>query len=195
MVLVSFVSYGQVDITKLNNLEKKIVQTFKDTYVESHFKDPYSFKLLKLEIKPKTFGDWLMDDINYIQNEIKFNTTSYSKIDSLQDLYHELLSLKVKHPDSPLTSLKPMARIEKIRQERLENLKKKLNENIKEYSEMSSDKKNKIKGYEVRIDCYGNNSYGNPILGRYKFNYLLFDKNMLPINYYGIDKLHVKELN
>jgi hypothetical protein len=40
----------------------------------------------------------------------------------------------------------------------------------KQYAEMTDIEKLSIKQYKVRLDCYGNNSYGNPILGRYKFS-------------------------
>ena len=50
-------SFSQIDINTLNEMDKKIVKTFRDIYVEKTFKDPYSFKLLKLETKPITLGE------------------------------------------------------------------------------------------------------------------------------------------
>ena len=155
MVLVSFVSYGQVDVSTLNDTEKMILKTFRDTYVEKTYKDPYSFKLLKLEVTPKTFGDWTMDNLNFVKKQIeqkdfKFQTESQL----LEDM----------------------------------------NKHQKEYSEMSFEIKNKIKAYQVRLDCYGNNSYGNPILGRYKFNYVIYAKDMSLLDYYRTDKLYVSEI-
>ena len=52
------------------------------------------------------------------------------------------------------------------------------------YSEMSEDSKKLLKSIEVRLDCYGTNSYGGQILGRYSFNYVLIDRDLKPINYY-----------
>ena len=152
MVLVSFVSYGQVDLSTLNDTEKMILKTFKDTYVEKTFKDPYSFKLLKFEVTSKTFGDWVMDDINFIKKQIEQKDFKFQTENQL-----------------------------------IEDM----NKHQKSYSEMSSEIKNKIKGYKVNLDCYGNNSYGNPILSRYKFNYVVYSKDMRLIDYYNTDKLYV----
>jgi hypothetical protein len=54
----------------------------------------------------------------------------------------------------------------------------------KEYSEISDESKKLLKSIEVRLDCYGTNSYGGQILGRYSFNYVLIDRDLKPFNYY-----------
>ena len=135
MVLMSFVSYGQVDVATLNDTEKKIVKTFKDVYVEKTFKDPYSFKLLRIDVTPKTFGDWQIDNIVYLKDFLLKRDFKYQS-----------------------------------EKEALESLSR----NEKEYSEMSDEIKKTIKAYKVRLDCYGNNSYGNSILGKYEFNYIVY---------------------
>lgn len=61
-------SFSQIDINTLNEMDKKIVKTFRDIYVEKTFKDPYSFKLLKLETKPITLGEWGLKDINFLKS-------------------------------------------------------------------------------------------------------------------------------
>jgi hypothetical protein len=68
--------------------------------------------------------------------------------------------------------------------------------NEKEYSEMTDEIKKTIKAYKVRLDCYGNNSYGNPILGKYEFNYVVYSGLNLnePVNYENERKLYVTEL-
>ena len=155
--LVTMVSFGQVDISTLNDFEKKIVKTFKETYVDKTFKDPYSFKLLKLEITPKTFGDWSLDNLNFCKKQI------------------EIKDFRVQPKQQYLDDV---AKYEK------------------EYSEMSEELKKTIKAYKVRIDCYGNNSYGNPILGKYEFNYVIYSGMDLsnPITYGGDKKPYVSEL-
>jgi hypothetical protein len=77
-----------------------------------------------------------------------------------------------------------------------EQLIQQLNKHQKKYSEMSPEIKDKIKSYQVRLDCYGNNSYGNPILGRYEFNYVIYNGLDLtkPTDYYNGDKLYVSEI-
>ena len=52
------------------------------------------------------------------------------------------------------------------------------------YLKQNDSTKNLIMMYEVKLDCYGTNSYGGQILGRYSFNYSLIDPNLIPTNYY-----------
>ena len=59
---------------------------------------------------------------------------------------------------------------------------------------MSDEIKKTIKSYEVRLDCYGSNSYGGKVLSRYKFNYVVLDLNMNPIDYYNGNNLYVTEI-
>lgn len=144
-ILFSTSSFSQVDINSLNEMDKKIVKTFKDIYVEKTFKDPYSFKLLKLETNPITLGEWGVKDINFLKSLLEKKDFSVLKENEI------------------LERLKPLE---------------------KKYSEMSEDSKKILKSIEVRLDCYGTNSYGGQILGRYSFNYVLIDRDMNPINYY-----------
>ncbi len=47
---------------------------------------------------------------------------------------------------------------------------KKMQDSLKSVTSiMTAEEKNKVKSYIVYIDAYGANSYGNKILGRYKF--------------------------
>jgi hypothetical protein len=144
-LLFSTLSFSQVDINSLNEMDKKIVKTFRDIYVEKTFKDPYSFKLLKLETKPITLGDWSLKNINFLNSMIDKKDFGILK-------ENEIL-------------------------ERLKLLEK-------EYSEISDESKKLLKSIEVRLDCYGTNSYGGQILGRYSFNYVLIDRDLKPFNYY-----------
>ena len=152
-------SFSQIDINTLNEIDKRIVMTFKDIYVEKKFKDPYSFKLLKIETKPITLGEWGLKDLTFLKSLIAnkdFSIFSESEI---------------------LDRIKPLEQ---------------------SYSQMSNSTKKILKSYEVKLDCYGNNSYGGQILGRYSFNYILIDRSYKPINYYDNPSsfiLIVKELN
>lgn len=64
-------------------------------------------------------------------------------------------------------------------EERLNNYKKDL-------EEMNPELKNAVKSFKVSIDCYGSNSYGNRVLSKYEFNYVLYglDKSM-KVDYYA----------
>jgi hypothetical protein len=151
MVTSFFTSHAQIDVATLTDVEKKIVKVFKDTYVEKNFKDPYSFKLLKLELTPKTFSGWLMDDIIFLKSQL-------DKKDFKYQTEKELLDRLAKHEI--------------------------------ELSNMSDIVKNSLRAYYVRLDCYGSNSYGAPILGKYEFNYTVESANTNP-NY----KPYVTKLN
>lgn len=159
--LIFSVSFAQVNESNLNDIEKKILKTFKDNYVEKKFKDPYSFKLLKFEVTPITFGEWVLNDLNYCKKQVELkNYQTIGNINFNEEYYLNIIS-----------------------------------KNEKTYSEMSEDVKNTIKSYKVILDCYGNNSYGNPILGRYKFTYNLYGKDLnYRIDYYNGDNLYVTEL-
>jgi hypothetical protein len=127
-VLFSFVSVGQIQ--QLTDAESKVLSLFKKEFVEKTFKDPYSFKLLKLEITPITKGDFLLNDIKYMESNLK-------------EIY---------------------------KYEPKEKVNARLDDYKKQYEGMSNEDRLTIRLYSVRLDCYGNNSYGNQILGRYKFS-------------------------
>lgn len=69
----------------------------------------------------------------------------------------------------------------------------KIGKKEEEYNGLSNDIKNTIKSYEVKLDCYGTNSLGNKVLGRYKFNYVVVDKDFKPVDYTN-SKLYVSEV-
>jgi len=69
-ILISNSSFSQIDINTLNEVEKKIVKTFRDLYVEKEFKDPYSFELMKLEITPRKIGEDYLSQIEYVKSNI-----------------------------------------------------------------------------------------------------------------------------
>ena len=70
-ILLTFSSFIQIDINTLNEMDKKIVKTFKDIYVEKTFKDPYSFKLLKLETTPVKLGEGLEKNILFLKSQLE----------------------------------------------------------------------------------------------------------------------------
>ena len=154
-ILISMLSFSQIDINTLNENDKKIVKVFRDTFVEKKFKDPYSFQLLKLETKPITFGEWDLNDILYLKSQLEKKDFKYIKENELID------RIKLKE-DS--------------------------------YLKMSDEIKKTIKSYEVRLDCYGSNSYGGKVLNRYSFNYVVLDIKMNPIDYYNGSNLYVTEI-
>jgi len=148
-ILLTVQSFSQVDITTLNEMDKKIVKTFKDIYVEKTFKDPYSFKLLKLETIPKKIGELVSEGILFSKSLLEKKDFS---------IFNESRLLEM------------------------------IETNEKKYSQMTDSTKNVIQSYKVRLDCYGTNSYGGQILGRYSFEYFLFTGDFIPLNYYDKPK-------
>ena len=142
-IFITITSFSQIDIDTLNNIDKEIVKTFKDLYVDKTFKDPYSFKLMKFVKKPVTMGVWRDGEYN---SGLLFWKSYLEKKDF--SVYSE------KH-------IKEMIEILEL-----------------SYSNMSDYVRNKIKSYIVYIDCYGTNSYGGKVLGRYSFNYNLIYRDV-----------------
>jgi hypothetical protein len=64
-------------------------------------------------------------------------------------------------------------------EERLNNHKIKL-------EQMDPELRDAVKAFKVKMDAYGSNSYGNRVLSKYEFNYLLYglDKSM-KVDYYA----------
>lgn len=144
-VFSSISSFSQIDINTLNEMDKKIVKTFKDIYVEKTFKDPYSFKLLKLETTPVKLGEGLEKNILFLKSQFEKKDFKFLKETTILDL---------------------------------------LKTSEENYLKQNDSTKNLIMMYEVKLDCYGTNSYGGQILGRYSFNYSLIDPNLTPTDYY-----------
>jgi hypothetical protein len=150
ILMVAIILIASVStFAQATEIEKKVIQVFQTVYVEKTFKDPYSFKLLKIIATPITFGQWIQNDISYLKDAL----------DNGKNLYEP----------------------------REESLKRKEKYET-DYSQMSDDKKNTVKCYEIKLDCYGNNSLGNPILGRYSFNYF-------PNADYSKQKLNITKIN
>lgn len=159
LLFLSLSAYSQVDTTALSADNKMILKTFKNLHVEKTFKDPYSFELMKIESVPITFGDWVRNDMAFVEKQLQNNDFGYTK-------NKKELELKVKEA-----------------QDRLNNHKRKL-------EEMDPELRDAVKAFKVNIDCYGSNSYGNRVLNKYEFNFLLYglDKSM-KVDYYATPSL------
>jgi hypothetical protein len=69
---------------------------------------------------------------------------------------------------------------------KIKEAEERLNNNKTKLEEMDPELKGSVKAFKVNIDCYGSNSYGNRVLSKYEFNYVLYglDKNM-KVDYYA----------
>ncbi|WP_069658613.1 hypothetical protein [Arcticibacter eurypsychrophilus] len=162
-----------VKLTEIQQTKINAQRWFKDVYIESYFKDPYSYKLLKCTIYPETYKESLKSILTYAQlDSIKSDTSSsfskyklrlseynykmksasrFTKRDSSSARYDqkEVATLLANHTDA---------------MEKISDIRSKL-------STLTVSSANRIVSYMVLLDCYSNNSYGNRILGKFSFYY------------------------
>lgn len=169
-VLIPFFSIAQK-----NDVEKKSLKWFRNVYVEENFKDPYSFKLLKISSVSKTVEGFyksvlIKPGLNFVSEIDNFydDDLIIAKLDTAE--INQKISLNASLRDNPNAT---------------ETLREKYNNNLKalvnckkfmiELINMKSDIKKIIGANLISIDFYANNSYGMKILNKYSFYY--FPKN------------------
>lgn len=179
-------------ISEIDVVKKDAEDWFKSKYVEAYFKDPYSYKLLKTTVTPRTLKEAILDSIVFFQ----YNIDTCSLI--LEDRTEaSRLECKKAYEES-LTEIKRLTELIKIESDDQKNYYNKkriaihkeyalsflqimmqidlynLNVNEKKNIENRLRRLNEVElsrlaYYEVKIDCYSNNSLGNQILGRFAF--------------------------
>ena len=182
--------------TQINVIEQSAAKWFKNVYVEEYFKDPYSYKLLKITSKSETYLDKVRIDVfepNYkllnLQFEFK-NEIDTQYIHTNYEIYTKILST-TKENNIDYENLK-----DKV------ELYKKLYELSVIIKKMDTKTKNTITRYLISIDCYSNNSYGNKILGRYSFyyypknsKYYVSDEKYSTVNFYIDESSIIDRMN
>lgn len=165
---------------------------FKEFYVEKQFKDPYSFKLLKIESAKINFKTAIQDSIQYLDNEIRNCKISQDERNQeTRDGYQ-------KGYDNDMKGIKDAE--EKLKTEKDENKIKNYQKvigihkkyallmldylreydllvlNIKERGRLENslnslqpEELDKLSYYKIKLDCYSKNSLGNEVLGRFQF--------------------------
>lgn len=163
---------------------------FKNVFVETTFKDPYSYKNLKTLVSPVSFEQTKIDEYDSAGKELaKLDTTgakfrhlknmtsiSIQSRDRMQKLYDDAKSEGAKK-----IYKQSIDRSENDYQQALSDLQ--LHERqfetatknhliLKEsLSKIDPSIKDKIVYYRVFIDCYAKNSYGGEVLGKYVFKW------------------------
>lgn len=203
---------GQTQKTVQNEID--IVKTkaenwFKDIYVETFFKDPYSYKLLKTIVTPVNIKNATLDSIKKVTYDI--DTCSLAIEDRTMEVrqksqkaYEENKENLEKYTEMVKTDTNETSKMYNKKRcdiyakyaliylsfmERIDlyNLaveeKKRLENNLSKLTEEESEK---MAYYEVKIDCYSNNSLGNQVLGRFQFP---FTVNGPLGNKNGLDKV------
>lgn len=170
--------------SEMATTKTKALVFFKNTYVEQNFKDPYSYKLLKAEIRPILSMEWYKDSLSLavINHDIVDTLTITNNYRSLKGKHSAILEKmkNIKANGAAVGAYEDSEQEEIALSEDLEravqNYKISLNRIVRlnaKINTMSAKEKTELKCYEVNIDCYANNSYGNPILGKYSFEYSL----------------------
>lgn len=162
----------------------KALNWFKKYYVEDNFKDPYSYKPLSTRVYVTTYGELLEKDTTNIGNDIvilryKADSTNYDMLKYYKERYisdSTMLSYRNNISNEYLIK-QDLENISKERKEYLDN-KSLLDSNIVLYNKicdrlvkLSTSERNKIAYYDIYHDCYGNNSYGMKVLGKYYFRF------------------------
>lgn len=173
-----------IDSTEIRFIEERAKDYFRNIYVEANFKDPYSYELLKIKLTPITLREKIDRDISIkkelygditpeLLEETKIRYERYKReMDSLQSNYNKkgkgLSRFKQMEYDSAEGLYAQSLAAYTFRKDEYE---KYVNQ-IAYYSSMDSDDtidKSKVVEYFVDLDCYAANSYGNKVLGRYRF--------------------------
>jgi hypothetical protein len=197
-----------------NDLVTEKAETwFKTVYVESAFKDPYSYKHLKTIITTKKLGDALKDTLAIVNNDID---TSKLKPNEVTDAYRAKVqsmydnakvdidkgnqAIKDNKDDTQTEYLNKRLAIQsrygiailgilrkidlyRLAVEQKKRIETKLSSSIPEELDQFAF-------YQIQIDCYSKNSLGNDVLGRFQFP---FNKSGFISSNNGLN--NVKQIN
>lgn len=155
--VTSFVTFGQ---------SKKVLSDasvwFKK-YAEATFKDPYSYREVAIKLDSMT-------NIEYYE--------PISKSTSLIDVYKKYSETYRILVEEEKSKRNPNTTILKIYQDNYNQHIQDYNKSLEKLnhaktimSNMDDKMKQSVHHYIIKLDCYGKNSYGNEILGRYQFKY------------------------
>jgi len=172
-IFVSFVSFGQN-----KTILSKASIWFKH-YSEVSFKDPYSYREMGIKLIDSVTNEEHYTDISYLNS-----TMDYQK--RMLDFYKNRIEKekKLREPYKVLLDFYDKTYNEYLK--KYNDSVEKLNSNKTILSNMDDKTKKMIHHYTIKLDCYGKNSYGNEVLGRYTFNY---DVKTQGFNYDSIKQL------
>ena len=196
-LILILLTYPIISFSQKNATEQNALKWFKSVYVEDNFKDPYSFKLLKISSIPQTTYETMRGaDVYPLLEDLGIEKNDENAIDStLMNITIQTYTDLIKGMwEGSEDRVKYLKRIEKAKL-----CKSKMVYLIK----INSNKvlRNKLCRYAVYIDCYSNNSYGNKILGKFAFFYYPITSEFYEqfkkysYNNYYIDENSIVQLN
>lgn len=156
-------------INRLQFYTNKAKTWFKDVYVETNFKDHYSYKLMKIELYPVTWnkkGESILISAKEAMDNAD-TSKSYSPYKrSLSAYVMDIMAYGKDTNSYILTQAKQTVDDDLKEYLSLKKSYEVLQENI---HTMNPKLKNSICEYAVYLECYGRNGYGNLILNKYSF--------------------------
>jgi hypothetical protein len=188
-ITLTISTFAQKKITKRQPVSPdkvaklKAQKWFRDMYVATTFKDPYSYKLLKCTIVPISYLLEYQDNLEQAKESYKRNDTSGTS--SVYKGHVERYNLnkadyekaRLEHGDDAYVTKEAKGYMDKyylLAWEDSTNFSKAVRDKAMwtiALGKLSSQKRNRAMYYYVDIDCYGSNSYGAKILGRYTFKF------------------------
>jgi hypothetical protein len=158
MMVLLFASVTTMSFGQQNEILSDASKWFKDVYVRENFKDPYSYKELKITLDSMSQGEYLM------------RTTSTQEI----SMYRKYATEYKEKYDNEFKKISPIQSFLKLYKDNFDDYSKKVEimtaDSIK-FMSMNDFEKNKIKHYIIRIECHANNSYGGQVFGKYSMLY------------------------
>ncbi|MBR3444639.1 MAG: hypothetical protein IKH14_02050 [Prevotella sp.] len=157
---------------------------FKEKYVETTFKDPYSYRVVGIKATSVTQKESLdklifkvkkrMDECTIHPSERNEETLNLC-LKEIKNSDEKMAELKNKTDEYSIEMYNILAKYRKKYIEAAEKIEKYLI-NEKEYNRLLSTKSvmdesqlNSFAYFEIHLDCYSKNDLGNEVLGRYVF--------------------------
>jgi hypothetical protein len=165
-LFISFlIIYPLITFSQKNEVEQNALKWFKSVYVENNFKDPYSFKLMKISSIPQNVFDYYKSD-KILPFLIKIGRSKeYASVYDTTYL-NTFINITKESVKSKGFSIEEKDKYYDDIDKAVE-----CRNTMNLLANMSKENKNNLSRYAVYIDCYSNNSYGNKVLGRYAFFY------------------------
>lgn len=169
-------------VHKIKTNEQIIIEKaqawFKEKYVETTFKDPYSYRVVGVKAVSKTHKEWLDDEV--IRTQKKMDDLGISPSDNpyliLAEINESIRKCEIemdKNKNNQFYYKFKDIRDDCKRLARKAELYIDLGEYLKHVKEMQNDLSTETLNssifYEIHLDCYSKNELGNEVLGRFLF--------------------------
>lgn len=168
-------------------IREKAKEYFRNIHVEANFKNPYSYELLKIEVMPIAAVISLDRDLKLAKDWV-IRTDTVSKGSHYQKMKTLLANQekKLKRARISEEEVQETRRLVNEFSSIYSTWTKQVERLSTEISNLDDENLAAIREYEILIHCQADNSYGNKVLGRYKFN--LYPSGALKKEVYEVDQ-------